>query len=235
MPGGPRSRAGPDGSLARSAPPAARGRRRPALGSRVGAGAPAGERRRRGGHGPVRVDQRPPGDQRDPRDPAAWGARLRRRGQGRAPAPGALAAEAARGSRGRGWHRHRHRHRDRPAARPRASAPRVATLARPETPGPPTRVASRRSCEAPPTAPPRPAPPPRPACSPVRSGCNASVRARPFGLLLSLCTPVTPIATCKPWAGGALGYESQGPPLRGSSAGGTFGARGSLVCRACWS
>lgn len=39
-----------------------------------------------GDHGPVRVDQRPSGDQRDPGDTAARGAHLRRRGEGRAAA-----------------------------------------------------------------------------------------------------------------------------------------------------
>lgn len=34
------------------------------------------------GHGPLLVDQRPPGDQRDPGDPAARSAHLRRRGEG---------------------------------------------------------------------------------------------------------------------------------------------------------
>lgn len=46
----------------------------------------AAEARPGRGHGPLRVDQRPPGDQRDAGDPAARGARLRRRGEGRAEA-----------------------------------------------------------------------------------------------------------------------------------------------------
>lgn len=59
----------------------------PALGSPPGALARAsGGGRPGGGHGPLRVDQRPPGDQRDPGDPAARSAHLRRRGEGRAAA-----------------------------------------------------------------------------------------------------------------------------------------------------
>ena len=59
----------------------------PALGSPRGAPARAsGGGRPGGGHGPLRVDQRPPGDQRDPGDPAAGSAHLRRRGEGRAAA-----------------------------------------------------------------------------------------------------------------------------------------------------
>lgn len=61
--------------------------RRPPGGAARSLGAPAsGRSRPGGGHGPLRVDQRPPGDQRDPGDPAARGARLRRRGEGRAEA-----------------------------------------------------------------------------------------------------------------------------------------------------
>lgn len=51
-----------------------------------GPGAPArasGGGRPGDGHGPLRVDQRPPGDQRDAGDPAARRAHLRRRGEGR--------------------------------------------------------------------------------------------------------------------------------------------------------
>lgn len=61
--------------------------RRPPGGAARSLGAPAsGRGRPGGGHGPLRVDQRPPGDQRDPGDPAARSARLRRRGEGRAKA-----------------------------------------------------------------------------------------------------------------------------------------------------
>jgi hypothetical protein len=58
--------------------------RRPPGSAARSPGAPAsGRSRPGGGHGPLRVDQRPPGDQRDPGYPAARGARLRRRGEGR--------------------------------------------------------------------------------------------------------------------------------------------------------
>lgn len=61
--------------------------RRPPGGAARSPGARAsGRGRPGGGHGPLRVDQRPPGDQRDAGDPAARGARLRRRGEGRAEA-----------------------------------------------------------------------------------------------------------------------------------------------------
>lgn len=70
----------PPAARRQGAPQAARrSARRPGAPARASGGGRPG-----GGHGPLRVDQWPPGDQRDPGDPAARGAHLRRRGEGRA-------------------------------------------------------------------------------------------------------------------------------------------------------
>lgn len=165
--------------------------RRPPGGAAHSPGAPAsGRSRPGGGHGPLRVDQRPPGDQRDPGDPAARGARLRRRGEGRAEVAPHRGPSCWAGPHPRPW-----------SCRPRPAAPAAQWTAEPGRGR--AEVSARRSpgrhssalwrASAPPERRPHPPAGPVMICSGLSRGpsperiSEGGSRVQPLGVFCLLC------------------------------------------------